>query len=104
MVDITGIVTAVIGVLGAIITTFLIPWLKTKISAEKQEVVLSVADAVVLAVEQVFASLGGVEKKAEAVARVKDWLNQYKIVVDDQMIDEAIESAVKRMNIEIKGA
>lgn len=103
MVDITPILAAVITVLGSIITAFVIPWIKTKLGAEKASVVLSVADAVVLAVEQIYKGMGGEVKKAEAVARVKDWLKQYKIVVDELTLEAAIEAAVKRMNIEIKG-
>ncbi len=104
MVDITPILVAIITVLGSIVTAYVIPLLKSKISTDKQQVVLSVADAVVLAVEQVFIALDGPDKKAQAVERVKAWLAKYQITVDDSVIDDAIEAAVKRMNLQAKGA
>lgn len=99
MVDLTPILAAIITVLGSVITAFVIPWLKTKISAEKQGIVLSVADAV----EQTFRALGGEAKKEAVVERVKVWLAKYKITVDDTVINAAIERAVMEMNMTLNG-
>ena len=55
------------------------------------------------AVNQLYKTMGGEVKKAQAVAQVQEWLAAYHITIDDKLIDQAIEAAVKNMNIEIKG-
>lgn len=103
MADLTPIVAAIITVLGTLITSYLIPWIRAKIAAEKLAKVLSVTNTVVLAVEQVYKALGGEAKKEKALEEAKAWLAKYNIVVDDQVVSDAIEAAVKQMNIAIKG-
>lgn len=103
MADLTPIVAAIITVLGTLITTYLIPWIRAKIAAEKLAKVLSVTNTVVLAVEQVYKALDGEAKKEKALEEAKAWLAKYNIVVDDQVVNDAIEAAVKQMNIAIKG-
>src|SRR5574344_120899 len=97
-IDLTQIIVAVLGVLASLITAYVIPWLKKKISAENQQIILSVADAAVLAVEQLYKTLGGEAKKEQAVQTVTDWLGKYNISVDKAQIEAAVEAAVKKMN------
>lgn len=102
-INITQIVEALIGLLFSLITAYVIPWLKRKISAENQRIVLSVSDAVVLATEQLYKTLGGDVKKEQAMQAVGGWLKKYHITMDMDQIEAAVESSVKRMNIKIKG-
>lgn len=101
MVDITAIIAAIITVLGSVVTAYVIPWLKTKMSKEKIDAIISVADVAVRCVEQLYATSAGAVKKEQAVAQVEAWLALYKISVKPEVVDEAIEAAVKTLKIEL---
>jgi type II secretory pathway pseudopilin PulG len=89
--DITGIVLAVIGILGAVAEALLIPWLKTKLDAARLEKAAKIAQALVRAAEAYFDGPGqGVEKldwvKAQLAAR--------GITFDEDVLRGLIETEV----------
>jgi LL-H family phage holin len=91
MTDITNIVSAVITLIIAIITSFLIPWLKTKMDAEKFENVKAWVKVAVQAAEMIYTGAGrGEEKKAY----VLKYLNDKGYTLDTDSINNLIESAV----------
>lgn len=91
MVDITNIVSAVITLIVALITTFLIPWLKNKLDADKFEKVQAWTKVAVQAAEMIYNGAGrGEEKKAYVIQYLKD--KGFKL--DTATIDALIESAV----------
>lgn len=91
MTDITNIVSAVITLIIAIITSFLIPWLKTKMDAEKFENVKAWVKVAVQAAEMIYTGTGrGEEKKAY----VLKYLNDKGYTLDTDTINNLIESAV----------
>ena len=88
MIDITNVVSAVITLLVAVITTFLIPYLKEKVKFEKIKAWTKVA---VEAAEMIYNGAGrGAEKKAY----VLEYLNSKGYKLDSDTIDKLIESAV----------
>lgn len=91
MIDITNVVSAVITLLVAIVTTFLIPYLKERVDAEKFEKIKAWVKVAVNAAEMIYTGVGrGEEKKAY----VLDYLNQKGYKLDSATIDNLIESAV----------
>lgn len=98
MIDITNVVSAVITLLVAVVTTFLIPYLKERVDAEKFEKIKAWVKVAVEAAEMIYTGVGrGEEKKAY----VLDYLNQKGYKLDSATIDNLIESAVlelKRAN------
>lgn len=91
MIDITNVVSAVITLLVAVVTTFLIPYLKERVDAEKFEKVKAWVKVAVNAAEMIYTGVGrGEEKKAY----VLDYLNQKGYKLDSATIDNLIESAV----------
>lgn len=91
MIDITNVVSAVITLLVAVVTTFLIPYLKEKVDAEKFEKIKAWVKVAVNAAEMIYTGAGrGEEKKAY----VLDYLNQKGYKLDSATIDNLIESAV----------
>ncbi len=89
--DITTIITAVIALIGAAVSTFLIPWLRARIGAENVALLAEWAGIAVAAAEQIYAGPGrGEEKKKFAL----DFLAARGIKVDPDAIDAAIEAAV----------
>lgn len=63
MIDLTPLVQVLISVLALLITTKLIPWLKTKLTTEKQAVLADLIVIAVAAAEQLYTGSGrGAEK------------------------------------------
>lgn len=62
-IDYTEILSALVGLCCALITGFLVPWLKSKIDAEKLEKARRYVDVGVGAAEQLFGAKTGEQKK-----------------------------------------
>ena len=94
--DITKIVVAVIGLLSAVLTVFVAPYLKTKTDITKLEKLSKFCQQFVNAAEQMIKGSGMGTRKKE---KVQDWLEEkgYNVSLDE--VDSAIEAAVKEMNI-----
>ena len=104
-IDITKIVIALIGLLSAVITGFLIPWLKSKIGinngqiTENQRALLELAiNTAVTAAEQLYNSDEGQEKKAYVIRILKE----QGLYVDTEAFDAAIEAAVLELHAALK--
>lgn len=95
--DITPIVNGLIAVITAVITAFLIPWIKAKTTNEQQQEILTWVKIAVSAAEQIFKGSGrGEEKKAY----VLDFLESHGMLVDEEAVDNAIEMAVLELSRE----
>ena len=91
MSDITPVVNALIALVAAVVTAFVIPWLKQKISAEKLAQYSEWVTIAVQAAEQIYAGSGrGAEKKAY----VLEFLKSKGFTLDMDSIDKLIEAAV----------
>lgn len=91
MIDLTPIVEAIVALVAAIITAFVIPWLKGKIDADKLEEIELWVTVAVEAAEQLYTGSGrGAEKKAYVV----EFLNKKGFKIDAETLDKLIEAAV----------
>lgn len=97
MTDLTPIVNAVITLIAAIVTTFLIPWIKSKIDAAKLAQIVEWVGIAVRAAEQIYNESGMGEKKKQYVL---DFLADKGFTLDPNSINAMIEAAVKELNIE----
>ena len=97
MTDLTPIVNAVIALIAAIVTTFLIPWIKSKIDAAKLAQIVEWVGIAVRAAEQIYNESGMGEKKKQYVL---DFLADKGFTLDHDSINAMIEAAVKELNIE----
>lgn len=88
--DYTLIINAVLVALVALVETFLVPYLRTKISAERRKELVEHTSIAVEAAEQIFGGKKGQEKKAY----VLKYLDSIGIRFDTQTVDMAIEAAV----------
>lgn len=94
MFDITPIIEAILGLLAAIITAIIVPYIKSRTTAEQQAQIDAWVKIGVTAAEQVFTGEGrGDEKKAYVI----DFLKKHGYILDDERIDALIESAVFEM-------
>ena len=91
MIDLTPIMEAIIALVVAVITAFVIPWLKGKIDADKLEQIKLWVTVAVEAAEQLYNGTGrGEEKKAYVVK----FLQEKAITQDPDSLDKLIEAAV----------
>ena len=91
MVDLTHIINAILALLAALVTAFLIPWLKKKMSAQDYATLTQIVVTAVKAAEQIYF---GQDRGEEKMAYVLDILKQNGYNVDVDSITAMIEAAV----------
>lgn len=93
--DITPIVEAVAAALCAVVTCVLVPYIKSKTTAEQQKEINAWVKIAVSAAEQIYVGSGrGEERKAY----VLEWLRAHGVTVDDEKLDAMIEAAVYELS------
>ena len=94
-INLQPIISAVIALIAALITTFLIPYIKGKISKQQYDRLLEAVRIAVAAAEQLFTSpQSGADKKQY----VQEFLAAQGYDVSDQEIDTMIEATVGKIN------
>ena len=89
--DFTAVFEAVLALATVVLTTLVIPWIKSKTTAQQQAQLMGLARIAVSAAEQIGGS--GAEKKV----RVVKFLREHGVQVDEAKLDAMIESAVYDM-------
>lgn len=95
MYDLTPIIKAVAALIGVVITCILVPFIRSKTTAEQQKEINAWVKIAVSAAEQIFKGSGrGEEKKQYVIARLKE----RGFTVDENELDALIEAAVYELN------
>lgn len=89
--DFTPLFNAILTLLGVILTTYLIPIFKAKLTVDQLKKVREVVDIAVAAAEMLFREGGSGAAKKEWVI---NYLKEHGVDVDDSQINALIESAV----------
>lgn len=97
--DLTPIIDALIFLLAALITSIVVPWLKSKLTDEQEKELLRWAEIAVAAAEQLYSGVDPEKKKKH----VLDYLERKGYEVDTEDIDNAIEAAVLKLHKELYG-
>lgn len=97
-IDLTPILQAIIGLLAAIITPYLVRWIKSKTTNEQRQVMLSVVSNMVDAAEQIYGAGRGPEKLAYVVEQMS--LRGYSADVAE--IEAAVKTHFWRFTEELK--
>lgn len=99
--DITFIILKlVISVCAALITAYVIPYIKTLRNDKKYASLLEMVEVAVKAAEQSLKNETGEFKKSEVLSYVAKWMDEHGIYVDADQLDQLIEAAVFAMNQE----
>lgn len=98
-IDITEILKIIIYLMVALISTFIVPWLRRKLDAQDLDELLKWADIGVAAAEQLYESTQGDVKKKYVLGFLES--KGYTMNVDD--LNEVIEAAVNRLHGELYG-
>lgn len=91
MVDLTSIITTVLTLIFSLITAFLIPYIKTKVSAEQFATIKLWVQVAVQAAEMLYVGSGRGEEKKKYVI---EFLNSKGFTLNAEEIENLIESAV----------
>lgn len=97
MIDLTPILQALIGLCAALVTVYLIPWLKEKAGRERLEKLYRLAGVAVQAAEQIYGGGTGKEKRDYVLAYLR--AHGFNLSVDE--LRTALEAAVHQMNAAI---
>lgn len=97
--DYTQIIQAVIALAAALVTTFVIPWIKSRLSAEKLDTLQVYVEIAVKAAEQIYTAADGEKKKQY----VLDYLAGQGITFDAQTVDQMIEATVLELHAALYG-
>lgn len=93
--NITPVVEAVAALIGAVVTAFVVPYIKSRTTTNQQQQINAWVRIAVTAAEQIYAGSGrGEEKKAYVI----DWLRKHGVTVDESKLDALIEAAVFELN------
>lgn len=91
MIDLTQIATALISLVIALVSAFLVPYLKNKLTTSQFNTMLSWVNIAVEAAEMIYTGSGRGEEKKEYVM---NFLNNKGFSLNSNEIDTLIESAV----------
>lgn len=99
-IDITPIIEAVIALAATVITVFLIPWIKSKITETQWNNLTKWADTLVQAYENIIHGTTGLgaERREKVMEELQKFCNQHGYKFEEKDLRAALESAVKVMH------
>lgn len=100
--DITQIAVALIGLAGVVITSVIVPYLKSKTTETQWEMIMKYAYAGVQAAEILKIDDIIVDKRDFVIDYITGLCKQNNIKVDDEQIRVALENAWKGLGLDIK--
>lgn len=101
-IDITQIVVAVIGLISVIITSVVVPLIRSKLTNSQWESIKNYALAGVQAAEILFNAQGKGEEKLEWVSKyIEAQCKEHGIEIDTDTVRVAIENAWKELGLDV---
>jgi Na+-translocating ferredoxin:NAD+ oxidoreductase RnfG subunit len=97
-IDLTQIILAVITLIGAVLTRYVIPWIKSKLDEKQYDAFNRLVRVGVFAAEQL-ANTGKIQDKKQYVL---DLLKENGYKIDDESVNALIEATVKELKIELQ--
>lgn len=97
------VLKVVILVCVALVTRYLVPWIKGKIGQDKLDAAKTWVDAAVLMAQQVYYAKTGPERKEIVIDLLHNMLLEKNISITDEQLDTLIEAAVKAMKMKEYG-
>lgn len=98
--DLTQIVVALIGLMGLVITSVIVPLIKSKLTAEQWDTIYNYAVAAVQAAEIIIGAGKGDEKFVWAKEYIEAQCKAHGIKIDMDTVQVAIENAWKNLGFD----
>lgn len=87
MIDLTTLANALIALLAVVITTYLIPWIRSKTTAQQRAMLEAIVKTLVYAADQIYGAGNGDKK----FAYVTEWLESHGYTVDVPLIEATVK-------------
>lgn len=100
--NITQILLGVIILIGGVVSLFVMPYLRTHVSAEQIALLSGIAQTVVYAAEKIFGAKMGPDKLEYALNLAKSLLKKKGLTFDEDVIRAAIEAQVQQLSLDMK--
>lgn len=100
MTNLTPVINAVIALIAALITAFVVPWIKRNTSAKDREELLKWVEIAVMAAQQLYHQLDGSKRKEY----VLNFLREKGYDVTSSEVENAIEAAVLKLHQDMEAA
>lgn len=98
--NITQILLGIIILIGGIVGLFVVPYLKTHMTAEQISILVGIAQTVVYAAEKIFGAKMGKDKLEYAMSLATSLLGKKGLTFDEDVIRAAIESQVQKLGLD----
>ena len=98
--NITEILLGALLIVGAALGIWVIPYVKTHMTAEQINILVGIAQTVVYAAEKIFGAKMGKDKLAYALKLAQEELNKKGIKFDEEVIRAAIEAQVQKLGFD----
>lgn len=98
--NVTQILVGIVILIGAAIGLFVIPYLRTHMTAEQIGILTGVAQTVVYAAEKIFGAKMGADKLAYALNLAKNLLAKKGLTFDEDVVRAAIEAQVQQLGLD----
>lgn len=96
VIDLSNLIAAIFALIATLITSRLIPWIKSKTTAAQQEMLQAAINTAVYAAEQIYGAGHGDEKLKYAMESLK--LKGY--YADSKAVKDGVEAAVKALTLQ----
>jgi uncharacterized membrane protein YraQ (UPF0718 family) len=100
MIDLTIIIDAIIALVVALLTAFVLPWLRSKTTAEQRKELLSWVDIAVAAAQQLYHQCSGQQRLEYALSMLQE--KGYDI--NDSVVVDAVEAAVLKLHQQLEAS
>ena len=97
MTDLTPIIEIIVALIGAVLAAFVIPWLRTKLTAEDTKELLTWVQIAVSAAQQLYHQLDG-SKRLEYALSI---LEQKGFDIESDVVISAVEAEVLKLHQEL---
>lgn len=98
-----NILKIVISITVAIVSSYIIPLLREKVTDSKNKRLLEMVEIAVKAAEQTIKGSGqGAVKKDEVIKFVSKWMIAHGVLITEEQLDQLIEAAVFNMKREVE--
>ena len=102
--NITQILLGVIILISGVVSLFVVPYLKTHLTAEQISILAGIAQTVVYAAEKIFGAKMGKDKLEYAMNLAKKLLEQKGLTFDEDVVRAAIEAQVQQLGFDKSAA
>ena len=95
MIDLNELIETILGLLGMLAMSYVIPWIRAKLTDEQEAGLATIVEIAVMAAEKIY----GAKKGDEKLMYVQQYLAARGIKLDTERLKAYVNAAIKRMEL-----